>query len=188
VLAAIKLDNAKSESKSTGNSKGSKKLNIVTWDWFEDCTIKRRCFGAKKYEWRVPLRKPSKWEQMISKWAEMTGVEMSARLRYGAGEMNAGVNGNVKGKARTKGKTNDKSKGKTLSPVEQELAKGMSVCIASERVEAEVDHLNSPQHNILSITPSLLSTMSCSQFLAHSKNAIAFGYVATSLVDFPHDS
>ena len=188
MLAAIELDNAKTESKSTGNSnsKGSKKLNIVTWDWFEDCTIKKRCFGAKKYEWRVPLPKPSKWEQMISKWAEMTGVEMSARLKYGAGGKSAGVNGNVKGKARTKGKTNDKSKGKTLSLVEQELAKGISVCIASGRVKA--DHLNSTQHNILFTAPSLLSTISCSQFLAHSKNAIAFGYVATSLVDFPHDS
>jgi len=188
VLAAIKLDDAKIETTSTGNNnnKGSKKLNIVTWDWLEDCTIKRRLFGAKKYEWRVPLPKPSKWEQLISKWAEMTGVEMSARLRYGAGGKHAGVNGNVKGKARTKGKTNDKSKGKTLSLVEQELAKGMSVCIVSECVEA--DHLNSTQHNILSTAPSLLSTMSCSQYLTHPKNAIASGYVATSLSELPHDS
>jgi len=134
VLAAKKLDDDKTKITPTSNDKGkgSKKLNIVTWDWLEDCTIKRRCFGAKKYEWRAPMRKPSRLEELIRKWGELTGVEMSNGLVYGNGGKSASVNGNVKGKAKAKGKSNEKGKGKTLSLIEQELAKGMHICILSE--------------------------------------------------------
>lgn len=132
VLAAIELDNAKTEAKApnSGKCNGSKKLNIVTWDWLEDCTIKRRCFGAKKYEWRMPERKPSRLEDLINRWGEMTGVDLSVGLVYGNGGNS--TSGNVKGIAKKKGKAGEKSKGKTPSPVEQELAKGKCICIVTE--------------------------------------------------------
>lgn len=165
VLAAIELDDAKTKAKlaSDGKCEGSKKLNIVTWDWLEDCTIKRQCSGAKKYEWRLPEKKPSRLEDLINKWGELTGVDLSVGLVYGNGGKSA--NGNVKGIANKKGKAGEKNKGKTLSLVEQELAKGMYACIVFERVET--DHRIATQHNTLSTASTPLSTMSSSRSLTH---------------------
>jgi hypothetical protein len=176
VLAAIKLDDAKTNanSKSKGSSKGSKKLNIVTWDWLEDCMIKRRNFAAKKYEWRAPVQKASRLEELIKQWGEMTGVEMSARLVYGAGGKTVNVNATVKGKAKAKGKGNEKSKGKALSPVEQELAKGESPFEnASISSEVETDHWIATQQSTAFTTQTPPSTTSSSYFLEQQKIAIA---------------
>ena len=157
VLAAIKLDEAKTTNKSTSNSKGSKKLNIVTWDWLEDCTIRRKFFGAKKYEWRTPMRKPSRLEELIRQWGEITGVNMSAGLAYGSGGQQSSVNG--RSKAKSKG--SEKNKGKTISLVEKELAKGMSKPVSSGCIET--DHFVTAQQVTASTARIRFSTMWSSQ-------------------------
>jgi len=162
VLAAIKLDDAKTKTKLSSNSNDSKKLNIVTWDWLEDCTIKRRCYGAKKYEWRTPMRKPSRLEELIRQWGEITGVEMSPRLVYGPGGKGASFNGNVKGSSKVKRKGNEKGKGKTLSLVEKDLVKGIPqrVCIGS----VETDHNDAAQPT----TASTAKIRSCMMWSSRS--------------------